>query len=127
MAEKDKVKGIMSKKKKVTVVPVPYCPENRRISKAQFILNRAKRKAANKAADEARAKSLASHGVTQGEAEANDAKEALQKKVASLKDEIKVTKEAYSKNPESKRTGNRLQKLAEKLDEAENELDELEQ
>lgn len=127
MEDQDEKKKFRGTKQKTPVVnPQPYAPENKKISKDEFIKRRAASKRARLAADEAYKKSLASAGVSEETSAEDDELELAMAEVASIKEKIQETTDALSEEPDSKRLTNRLAKLQTKLTDAENSVEELE-
>lgn len=126
MGEKSQSKGIQSKQKKIVVVPVKIRMANKFMSKAAFKERRQKDREANAAADAARARVLAERGVNEEDEKKTEQISSLKGLVAVIKKDIKVSKAYLSEKPDSKKEKVKLGKLNEQLDEAENNLDELE-
>lgn len=121
----EKKGGITSKRKAPSVKLRPYRPENKKLSKADFIARREKEDEANAAAEEARRKVLQESGEGDGDEENAEQKELLQKEIAKLRANLKKEKKKLEEDPDNAKAKASVEKLTQALDKAESELDEL--
>ena len=126
MAEKDNTKGVKTTKKAPVVKMLPFRAENKRISKAKFIDNRKRDKAAQAAADIAYDKEMAKSGKDEGNVDAEKDLEDTQRRVADVKAKMKEVVAELGSDPDNRSLKMKKGKLSKQLDDAENHLDELE-
>lgn len=126
---KDKAKKGFTgaRNRQVHVIPVPYAPENLRLSHDQFVEKRKKEKEANAAADQARAESLKKSGITPKEAAKQETVAVAEDTVQKLKKEIKAVRDKMAADPDNKKLAKELNKLMAKLDEAEDSAEDADQ
>lgn len=124
--ESKKKKGITTKKKPPIVVPLEPEPDLKNMSKADAVAFRLRKEAAIKAGKEAERKALEESGITPAKSKNMDDTEIAKKDIEAIKVKIRETKESLGKDPDSKRLQNKLTKLEENLNDAEDELSDLE-
>lgn len=122
MATAKEVRGVTAKRKKPLVIPVPDDPENQFISKAEFLKKRSAQKKANEAAEEARKRVLAEHGVAQDTPKQAE-KPKAPSKVEKLRSALANAEKKLQEKPDSKAFAKKVKEISEELEVAESETE----